>query len=78
MAEEDTKSIKSTKSTKSKKDEKVGEEEEDQRLEFILAYFTKSYRLKQEKWNKMIAIEENKVTLSFNFSSIKCTFRNLF
>ena len=63
---DDTKSVKSTKSTKSsksKKDEKALDEEEvDERLEFILSYFTKSYRLKQEKWTKMMAADENKVT----------------
>ncbi|XP_028130568.2 dynein beta chain, ciliary-like [Diabrotica virgifera virgifera] len=36
------------------------EDGEDDRLEFILTYLTKSYRLKQEKWNKMISQEENK------------------
>jgi hypothetical protein len=60
--DEDTKSIRSTKSSKSKKDDKGGiEDDEDERLDFILAYFTKSYRLKQERWSKMMAIEENKV-----------------
>ncbi|KAJ8925640.1 hypothetical protein NQ315_009485 [Exocentrus adspersus] len=45
---------------KKKKEEGKQEEGEDDRLEFILAYLTKSHRLKQEKWNKMIAVEENK------------------
>lgn len=38
------------------------DDDEDDRLEFLLTYLTKSYRLKQDKWNKMIAIEENKVS----------------
>ncbi|XP_076257481.1 dynein beta chain, ciliary-like [Rhynchophorus ferrugineus] len=33
---------------------------DDSRLEFLLNYLTKSYRLKQEKWNKMMALDENK------------------
>lgn len=47
---------------KAKKKEK-GEDDEDERLEFVLNYLTKSMRMKQEKWNKMIAIEEYKVSL---------------
>lgn len=43
-------------------DSKKKEDDEDDRLEFLLNYLTKSYRLKQEKWNKMIAIDENKVS----------------
>lgn len=39
-----------------------GEDGEDPRLEFLLNYLTKSYKLKQEKWNKMIAIDENHVS----------------
>lgn len=59
---ESIKSGKSAKGGKSKKDDKGAVEEEvDDRLEFLLSYFTKSYRLKQEKWNKMLAIDENKV-----------------
>lgn len=46
------------------------DDEEDARLEFLLAYLTKSYKLKQEKWNKMIAIEENKVSEN-RFSVLK-------
>nr|CAH7754609.1 unnamed protein product [Callosobruchus chinensis] len=39
---------------------------EDERLEFLLTYLTKSYRMKQEKWNKMIVIEEyRKMILNF-------------
>ncbi|XP_018562388.1 dynein beta chain, ciliary-like [Anoplophora glabripennis] len=45
---------------KKKKEEGKQDEGEDERLEFILSYLTKSYRLKQEKWNKMISLEENK------------------
>lgn len=44
-----------------KKKEGQKEDDEDDRLEFLLNYLTKSYRLKQEKWNKMMAIDENKV-----------------
>ncbi|CAH1128373.1 unnamed protein product [Ceutorhynchus assimilis] len=49
-----------------KKGQDVGEEAEDERLEFLLNYLTKSYKLKQERWNKMIAIDENrKMILKF-------------
>ncbi|XP_030760043.1 dynein beta chain, ciliary-like isoform X2 [Sitophilus oryzae] len=44
-----------------KKKDEIGGEGEDERLEFISGYLTKSYRMKQEKWNKMIAIDENKI-----------------
>lgn len=47
-----------------KKKEGQKDEDEDDRLEFLLNYLTKSYRLKQEKWNKMIGAEENKVSAS--------------
>ncbi|RZC39341.1 MT, DHC N2, AAA 7, DHC N1 and/or AAA 9 domain containing protein [Asbolus verrucosus] len=63
MADEDEKSIKSKKDDDKKG---TGEEDEDERLEFILSYFTKSYRLKQEKWTKMLAVDENK-KLILNF-----------
>lgn len=56
MADDDTKSVKSGKSRKEDGDKK--DDDEDERLEFILAYLTKSYRLKQEKWNKMISVDE--------------------
>lgn len=46
---------------KAKKKDKA-EDDDDERLEFILNYLTKSMRMKQEKWNKMIAIEEYKVS----------------
>lgn len=36
-------------------------DDEDSRLEFLLAYLTKSLRMKQEKWTKMMQLEENKV-----------------
>lgn len=39
------------------------DEGEDPRLEFLLNYLTRSYKLKQEKWNKMIAIDENRVSV---------------
>ncbi|CAH1116455.1 unnamed protein product [Phaedon cochleariae] len=41
-------------------DDDKKKDDEDDRLEFLLTYLTKSYRLKQEKWNKMLALEENK------------------
>ncbi|XP_057654279.1 dynein beta chain, ciliary-like [Diorhabda carinulata] len=47
-------------------DKKAEDEGEDDRLEFILTYLTKSHRLKQEKWNKMIQQEEYK-KLIMNF-----------
>lgn len=37
-------------------------DDEDSRLEFLLAYLTKSLRMKQEKWTKMMQAEENKVS----------------
>lgn len=45
---------------KKKKDQQATDDE-DPRLDFLLNYMIKSYRLKQDKWNKMIAIPENKV-----------------
>lgn len=48
---------------KTKKKDKT-EDDEDERLEFILNYLTKSMRMKQEKWNKMITIEEYKVSIT--------------
>lgn len=53
---------------KAKKKDKTDDDEDD-RLEFILNYLTKSMRMKQEKWNKMIAVEEFKV--SFIYSLIR-------
>lgn len=53
-----------------KKKEGQKDDDEDERLEFLLNYLTKSYRLKQEKWNKMIIIDENKVTYVIGFDSI--------
>ncbi|ERL93730.1 hypothetical protein D910_11016 [Dendroctonus ponderosae] len=48
-----------------KKDDKQ-DDAEDERLEFLLNYLTKSYKLKQEKWNKMIGVDENrKMILKF-------------
>lgn len=47
---------------KKKKDQQVADDE-DPRLDFLLNYMIKSYRLKQDKWNKMIAIPENKVNI---------------
>ncbi|KAK9702182.1 Dynein heavy chain region D6 P-loop domain [Popillia japonica] len=52
-----------------KKDDKKKKEEPeeiDMRLEFILNYLIKAMRLKQEKWNKMLLIDENK-KLILNF-----------
>lgn len=40
-------------------------DDEDSRLEFLLAYLTKSLRMKQEKWTKMMQLEENKVSALF-------------
>lgn len=57
---DDTSSTTSTTSTK--KDRKG--DDEDERLEFLLNYLTKSMRLKQDKWNKMIGTEEYKVSES--------------
>lgn len=56
MADEDAVSIRSE-----KKDKKQVSEDEDERLDFLLNYLTKSMRMKQEKWNKMIVIEDFKV-----------------
>lgn len=53
---------------KKEEEEKKKQQEspdEDLRLEFILNYLTKTMRLKQEKWTKMIAIDEFKVSLFF-------------
>lgn len=50
-----------TVSQASQKTKVVEGDDEDVRLEFLLAYLTKSMRMKQEKWNKMIQVEENKV-----------------
>lgn len=52
-----------------KKKEKV-----DERLEFLWNYIMKTMRLKQEKWNKMLATTEYKVNykelfFKFDFSS---------
>lgn len=47
-----------------KKDDKKKKEEQeevDMRLEFMLNYLIKAMRLKQEKWNKMLLVEDNKV-----------------
>lgn len=54
-AEEDTVS------QASQKTKVVEGDDEDVRLEFLLAYLTKSFRMKQEKWTKMMQAEENKV-----------------
>lgn len=68
--EEDTESITSV---RSKKDDKgTAEDDEDERLGFILNYLTKFYRLKQDKWNKMIAIEENKVFFIHSKTAVNC------
>ncbi|XP_050294546.1 dynein beta chain, ciliary-like [Anthonomus grandis grandis] len=48
---------------------KEGDEAEDERLEFLLNYLTKSYKLKQEKWNKMIGAEENRKLIMKFFES---------
>lgn len=40
-------------------------DDEDVRLEFLLAYLTKTLRMKQEKWTKMMQAEENKVSLFY-------------
>ncbi|XP_060520898.1 dynein beta chain, ciliary-like [Cylas formicarius] len=48
-------------SEEKKKDaEKKQDDSEDERFEFIFNYLTKSYRLKHEKWSKMLSIEDNK------------------
>lgn len=47
-------------------DKKKTEGDDDEaRLEFLLNYLTKSMRMKQEKWNKMIQIDENRVSTFF-------------
>lgn len=46
-----------------KKKEKV-----DERLEFLWNYIMKTMRLKQEKWNKMLATTEYKVNYKELFS----------
>ncbi|CAH0551274.1 unnamed protein product [Brassicogethes aeneus] len=47
-------------------EEKKKEDDEDDRLEFLVNYLTKSYRLKMEKWNKMMADpENNKIIMNF-------------
>lgn len=46
-------------------DKKKEDDAEDERLEFLLNYLTKSYKLKQEKWNKMIGVDENRVRQIF-------------
>jgi len=43
-----------------KKDDK--DDAEDARLEFLLNYLTKSYKMKQEKWNKMMGTDEYRVS----------------
>lgn len=48
-----------------KKKEKV-----DERLEFLWNYIMKTMRLKQEKWNKMLATSEYKVNYKQLFISI--------
>ncbi|XP_066262344.1 dynein beta chain, ciliary-like [Euwallacea similis] len=48
-----------------KKDDKQ-DDAEDVRLEFLLSYLTKSYKMKQDKWNKMIGTDEyRKLILKF-------------
>ncbi|CAH1960837.1 unnamed protein product [Acanthoscelides obtectus] len=49
-----------------KKKDVAEDDAEDDRLEFLLTYLTKSYRMKQEKWNKMIGVDEyRKMILNF-------------
>lgn len=53
------------KKQKKGKDGKQDDEEEvDYRLEFILDYLTKAMKIKQEKWSKMIILEDCKVSYS--------------
>lgn len=40
---------------------KKGQDDEDPRLEFFLNYLVKSIKLKQDKWNKMMATDEYRV-----------------
>lgn len=47
-------------SDEKKKDDK--DDSEDARLEFLLNYLTKSYKMKQEKWNKMMGTDEYRVS----------------
>lgn len=37
---------------------KDDEDEEDPRLEFLFNYLSKSMKIKQERWNKLLATEE--------------------
>lgn len=44
-------------------DKKAVEEDEDPRFEFICNYLIKSIKIKAEKWNKMVLVEEYKVCI---------------
>lgn len=39
-------------------DEKKGKEETDPRLDFISSYVTKTYRIKSDKWQKLMTSDE--------------------
>lgn len=58
MAEDEDDSV----SQASQKTKVAEGDDEDPRLEFLLMYLTKSLRMKQEKWTKMMQAEENKVS----------------
>ncbi|KAK9886614.1 hypothetical protein WA026_017536 [Henosepilachna vigintioctopunctata] len=72
------------------KKKKKDEEEEDLRLEFIFNYLSKSYKLKQEKWMKMLFTDEyskhlmnflNKPTemkmfMTVNAAGVLCCYRD--
>lgn len=64
MADDDGGDDKPEKKEEAGGGDKKGGDDEDERFEFLLSYLTKSYRLKQDKWNKMIATEEYKVRTS--------------
>lgn len=50
------------------KKEGEGDEDEDPRLLFIMNYLMKSMKIKQERWNKLVAIEENRVSFTFRMN----------
>lgn len=49
-------------------EEEKKKEKLDERLEFLWNYIMKTMRLKQEKWNKMLATTEYKVNYKELFS----------
>lgn len=46
-----------------KKKEEEKDEKEDPRLEYIFNYLSKSMKIKQERWNKLLATEEYLVNI---------------